>query len=96
MLGAKVTARPLDGDALRETACGAAAILVEPTLEGTSLPAFVETLSDRVRRPLAIGEPSEELRRYGTAAEHRQAHGLDAVGLRRRIAGFLADGAEHP
>ena len=90
-----VTARPLDGDALRETAGGAAAILVEPTLQGTSLPAFAEALSDRARRLLALGEPPEELRRYGTAAEHRQAHGLDAAGLRRRIAGFLAGGAEH-
>ena len=86
------TVQPLDGEALRAVAGAADAILVEPTLQGTSLPAFAEALGDRARRLLAIGEPAEELRRYGSAAEHRRAHGLDAAGLHRRIATFLDAG----
>lgn len=83
------TVRPLDGDALRGLA-GADVILVEPMLEGTSLPAVTAALADRPRRYLAIGVPAVEHRRYGTADEHDRAHGLDAEGLRRRITAFVA------
>jgi transketolase len=38
---------------------------------------------------LALGIRREELRRYGTWQDHVAAHGLDAVGLRARIEGFL-------
>lgn len=79
---------PLDGDALRGRA-GQDVILVEPMLEGTSLPPLAAALADRPRRYLAIGVPAAEHRRYGDSAEHDRAHGLDVAGLRRRITAFV-------
>jgi transketolase len=51
---------------------------------------MAEALRDRPHRLLALGVPPVELRRYGTPAEHRRAHGLDAAGIRRSLAAFLA------
>ena len=39
---------------------------------------------------LALGVANSEHRRYGTSSEHDRAHGLDATGIRRSIAEFLA------
>jgi transketolase len=46
-------------------------------------------LRDRPHRLLALGVPNKELRRYGTGAEHRGAHGLDGAGIARSLDDFL-------
>jgi Transketolase, pyrimidine binding domain len=63
--------------------------LIEPYLAGTSNREADEALLDTPHRVLGLGVAREELRRYGTPAQHAAAHGLDAAGLRTRIAAFL-------
>ncbi|MFE0106951.1 transketolase family protein [Streptomyces sp. NPDC059009] len=91
------TVRPFDGGSLRravETAGGGAdVVVVEPYLEGTSTAAANDALADVPHRVLGLGVGRQELRRYGQFDEHLAAHGLDAVGLRERISGFLSAGA---
>jgi transketolase len=84
------TVRPFDRDGLRDAASGTDVVLVEPYLEGTSAAEVSAALLDRPHRLLSIGVARTEHRKYGTAAEHDAAHGLDAVGLRRGIGGWLA------
>ncbi|MFC0674060.1 transketolase family protein [Brachybacterium hainanense] len=78
------TVHPLDGRALRAHA-GGEVVILEPWLEGTSLGAVADALSDAPRRFLAIGTSRQELRRYGTPAQHEAAHGLGAPEVIRRI-----------
>jgi transketolase len=80
------TPRPLDADALRLAVRGVDVVVVEPYLEGTSAAAVTAALADRPVRLRSIGVPNAELRRYGTRLDHDRAHGLDAAGLRRRLA----------
>ncbi len=84
------TIRPLDATTLRETLCAPDVVLVEPYLAGTSVPAVSEALRDRPHRILGLGVGRQELRHYGTPAEHQAAHGLDARSLRGTIGQFLA------
>jgi transketolase len=84
------TIRPFDAAALRATLGVADVVLVEPYLAGTSVPAVAGALPDIPHRVLGLGVGRDELRRYGSPAEHRAAHGLDAASLRARISGFLA------
>ncbi|MFG3341540.1 transketolase family protein [Glycomyces sp. NPDC048151] len=86
------TPRPLDTAALRELAAdtGDAVVMVEPYLEGTSAWLVAKAFEDRPHRLLSIGVGREELRRYGTAAEHERLHGLDAAGIRDRVRRFVA------
>lgn len=86
------TPRPLDGDGLRALALGTDIVLVEPYLAGTSAGEVAAALSDRPHRFLSIGVPLGEFRRYGTPAEHRAAHGLDARGIRESLARFWRAG----
>ena len=58
-------------------------VLVEPYLAGTSAG---EIPFERSRRLHCLGVRDTELRRYGTGAEHRRAHGLDAEGIARSLA----------
>lgn len=81
---ASTTVRPLDVAALRAHA-SEQVVVIEPWLEGTSLGALTEALDDAPRRFLAIGTSRQELRRYGTPAEHAAAHGLTAEGIAQRI-----------
>ena len=88
------TVRPFDGRALR-AAIGAVpdVVLVEPWLAGTSAHVVGDALRDVPHRLLALGVARDELRRYGTPADHIAAHGLDAAGIRRSVDGFLAAAA---
>jgi transketolase len=77
--------RPFDSAGLRDVLEGTDVVLVEPYLAGTSSAAVADALADRPLRLLALGVRDEELRRYGTGAEHRAAHGLDAAGIRASL-----------
>ncbi len=84
------TVRPFDAAGLR-AAVGERAdvVLVEPYLAGTSNNEAHDALADLPHRVLGLGVPREEHRHYGSVAEHLAAYGLDASGLRERIAGYL-------
>jgi transketolase len=60
-------------------------VLVEPYLAGTSAHQVTKAVGHRPHRLLALGIENPELRRYGTPAEHRAAHGLDARGIRAAL-----------
>jgi transketolase len=84
------TVRPFDREGLRAALGGGTdVVLVEPYLAGTSSAEVSAALTDRPHRLLALGVPNEEFRRYGTGAEHRAAHGLDAAGIRASLEIFL-------
>jgi transketolase len=84
------TVRPFPHDELRDAlGDGTDVVLVEPYLAGTSAPEIAVALRDRPHRLLALGVPNGEFRHYGTGAEHRAAHGLDAAGITRSLEGFL-------
>ena len=83
------TVRPFDASTLRTVATGTDVVLVEPYLAGTSTSVVAAALADRPRRILALGVGCREMRRYGVAAEHDTAHGLDVAGLRSSIDRFL-------
>lgn len=84
------TVRPFPHEELRAAlGDGTDVVLVEPYLAGTSAPEIAVALRERPHRLLALGVPNAELRRYGTGAEHRAAHGLDAEGIDRSLRGFL-------
>ncbi len=89
------TVRPFDGEGLRFLAGSAdgTVVLVEPYLAGTSAAAVSAALSGRAHRLLSLGVPREELRRYGTPADHAAAYGLDAAGIRRSVTSFLQVGS---
>ena len=82
------TVRPFDGDGLRNALRGTDVVIVEPYLQGTSAAEISAALVDRPHRLLSLGVPLGEFRRYGTGAEHRAAHGLDARGIRAALAAF--------
>jgi transketolase len=85
------TAAPIDRRALREVAAGVTRLItVEPFHEGTLAPQVVPALADRPARFEFIGVPRRLVREYGSPQEHDRALGLDAAGLRARIAGGLA------
>ncbi|HEY7433150.1 MAG TPA: transketolase C-terminal domain-containing protein [Streptosporangiaceae bacterium] len=83
------TVRPLDAQTLRETLRTPAVVIVEPYLAGTSVRAVTQALSGVPLRLLGLGVGREELRHYGTPAEHEAAHGLDPRSLRASITAFL-------
>jgi transketolase len=83
------TVRPFDRDGLRASLPATDVVLVEPYLAGTSASEVSAALPDRPHRLLALGTRNEDLRRYGSGAEHRAAHGLDAAGIRRSLAAWL-------
>jgi transketolase len=64
-------------------------VLVEPYQAGTSSAVVADALADRPHRLLALGVRHPELHRYGTGAEHRAAHGLDARGIHTALDAWL-------
>lgn len=76
------TASPLDGEGLRSGVTGSDVILIEPYLAGTSAARVAAALGDRAIRLRCHGVGNPELAHFGTPAEHRAAHGLDADGIR--------------
>jgi transketolase len=83
-----VTPRPFDTAGLRRLT-SRDVVMVEPYLAGTSGRLVDEALSDIPHRTLHLGAERREIRHYGSPKDHARAHGLDAAGLRRSIAGFL-------
>ena len=84
------TVRPFPHGALRDAlADGTDVVLVEPCLAGTSAAEIAVALRERPHRLLALGVPNAEFRHYGTGAEHRAAHGLDAAGIGRSLESFI-------
>jgi transketolase len=88
------TVRPFDAAGLRALARGTDVVLVEPYLAGTSAVEVAAALADRPHRLLSLGVANVELRRYGTGADHRAAHGLDAGGIHRSLGEFLVPAAQ--
>jgi transketolase len=85
------TVRPFDGEGLRSLAAASGTVvLVEPYLAGTSAAAVSAALAGRPHRLLSLGVGRDELRRYGTPADHAGWHGLDAAGIRRSVREFLS------
>ena len=84
-----VTVRPFDGGTLRSVLRSPDVVIVEPYLEGTSSAEISGALRDTPHRILNHGIPRAEHRRYGSAAEHYAAHGLDEAGIRARVIDFL-------
>jgi transketolase len=84
------TVRPFPHDGVRKAlADGTDVVLVEPYLAGTSASEIAAALRDRAHRLLGLGVPNAEFRHYGTGAEHRTAHELDAAGITRSLDDFL-------
>jgi transketolase len=84
------TVRPFDSSGLLElVGSSGTVVLVEPYLAGTSVPAVAAALAGVPHRVLGLGVGRDELRRYGTPAEHEAAHGLDPASLRAAITAFL-------
>jgi transketolase len=84
------TVRPFPHDGVRDAlASGTDILLVEPYQAGTSASELAVALRDRPHRLLALGVPNAEFRHYGTGAEHRAAHGLDASGIVRSLDEFV-------
>jgi transketolase len=94
------TVRPFPAQALRravfELDGGADVVLVEPYYAGTSAHEVAAALPDVRHRLLSLGVGRRDLRRYGTAAEHDAAHGIDAQGLRCSISAFVLGGQRMP
>jgi transketolase len=84
------TVSPFDAEGLaREVADAPEVISVTPFLEGTLAPMLTEALAHRPSRFASIGIGRDVLRQYGTPQDHDRARGLDAAGIRERIARFL-------
>jgi transketolase len=92
------TPRPFDADGLRELVWhvtapsdrGAAVVVVEPYLAGTSARVVSEALVEVPHRFLGLGVGRADLHRYGSPADHDAAHGLDPAGLRAAIAAHIS------
>ncbi|RNL82883.1 transketolase [Halostreptopolyspora alba] len=87
------TVRPFDRAGLNRlvAAAGQADVLVvEPYLEGTSAHEVATALADRRHRQRSLGvSRADEVRGYGTAADHDRAHGLDTEGIAKAARDFF-------
>lgn len=78
---------PLDVSGILSAATGSDLFMIEPYLERTSAGALVPAADGRRLHFVGVGR--EEIRRYGTPAEHDRYHGLDVEGIRRRVVGAM-------
>ena len=89
------TVRPFDATGLRAAVPADGepvnVVLVEPYLAGTSAHDVAAALVGVPHRLLSIGVGRRDLRRYGTAAQHDAAHGLDATGITAAISKFVEE-----
>jgi len=82
--------RPFDAGGLAEiTGPEPLVIAVEPFYEGTSVPLLTQALRHTPARFVSLGVPRAFIHAYGTAADIDGDLGLDAPGLRARIAAEL-------
>ncbi|MCI2420479.1 transketolase [Saccharopolyspora sp. K220] len=91
------TIRPFDVAGLRDAVRAASAdvVLVEPYLRGTSTHEVNDALVDIPHRVLALGVRRDlELRAYGTADEHENAHGLGPTDIGAAVREFLNGAAK--
>lgn len=80
---------PLDTATLvRDAAPSPKVVVVEPAYEGTSSAQVMAALSHRPTQLLAIGVPRRFIERYGTAAQHDAALGLDVRAIHERLLAF--------
>ncbi len=80
---------PFDAGGLARETDTQEVIGVMPFLVGTLAPAITSALAHRPARYAWIGVQPTILREYGAPADHDRARGLDAAGIRERIARFL-------
>ena len=83
------TVRPFDSRGLRQVLARRTWCWSSPGSPAPRSRVVSETLSDLPHRVLALGVGRDELRRYGTPADHVRFHGLDAAGIRRSLDAFL-------
>jgi transketolase len=84
------TVVPLDAATLAaEAAPAPEVVVVEPFYAGTLAAQVSAALAHRPTRLLSVGVPRAFSSRYGTAAQHDAALGLDARGVRGRIHQFV-------
>lgn len=86
------TLAPFDRETLAKHT-NSTVIVVEPFYTGTLAGEVSAALSAKPARIISIGVPRQFLTNYGKLADHEQACGLDAAGLRERIGKVLHDGA---
>jgi transketolase len=87
------TIAPFESETLRSVvAAGSSVAVVEPYYEGTTALAMRAAVEDRAVRLVSIGVPRRFLHNYGEPEEHDTALGLDATGIRRRLASILGTG----
>ena len=86
------TVRPFDHAGLRAAVAARRrhVVMVEPYLRGTSAHEVAEALADVPHRLLSLGvRRDQEVRAYGSAADHDRLHGLDEDGIWHRVRDFL-------
>jgi transketolase len=85
------TVAPFDGETLRAYSPHGKVMLVEPFYAGTLVLEVTAAMRDIPVRVEAIGVPRQLITRYGTPEQHDHDLGLDAEGIRARVARFLEE-----
>jgi transketolase len=84
------TLNPFDADTLSRELAGDDVVVVEPFFAGTLAGPVSEALRDRPTRLHFVGVPRVVIRDYGTPQQLDHVLGLDAAGIRRRIASAIS------
>lgn len=79
------TASPLDARGLSTAVDSDDLTVVEHHLVGTTTSQVAAALENRPMRFHAIGITNVDLARYGSPAQHKEAHRLDSAGIREQI-----------